>query len=81
MNYADLAAYQIDCSRKAQQITFLESQRSSPDDRLWAWTTNYFMPWQQFTEPDRYRDRRAVTGGNKNWMINQKLLRLGTECP
>lgn len=81
MTYADLASYQIDCSRKAEQIVFLESQRSSPDDRLLAWATNYFMPWQQYTDPNRYHDRRTVTGGNINWMINQKLLRLAKDCP
>lgn len=80
MNYADLAHYQIDCRYKAQQIRFLESQRPSRDDRLFAWTTNYFSGWKRYTDPQEYSERQAVSGRHINWIINQKLMELARNC-
>jgi hypothetical protein len=80
MNYADLASYQLDCNRKAEQIQFLESQRPGRDDRLWAWTTNYFVGWERYTDPENYQERQAISGRNTHWIINQKLMRLARDC-
>jgi hypothetical protein len=81
MDYSDLSRFQIDCGRKAEQIRFLESQRPSRDDRLWAWATNYVRGWDQYTQPEQYRERQAVSGNHTNWIINQQLLRLHRDCP
>lgn len=81
MSYHDLTYFRIDCGRKAEQIRFLESQRPSRDDRLWAWVTNYVRGWDQYTQPDQYRERQAVAGRHIDWVINQRLMELARNCP
>ena len=80
MDYADISQFQIDCSRKAEQIRFLESQRPSRDDRLFAWATNYLTPWKEFTDPKEYGERQTVSGRHTDWIINQKLMTLARDC-
>lgn len=81
MDQRDLARFQIDCDRKAEQIQFLESQRTSRDDRLWAWVTNQVQFWDQYTDPQRYNQRRVTVSGRSNWTINQHLMTIERNCP
>lgn len=80
MNYADIAHFQLNCNQKTEQIRFLESQRPGRDDRLYAWTTNYLTPWKQYTDPNEYGERQAVSGRHIHWIINQKLMALAQDC-
>ena len=76
-----LETFQIDCARKTEQIAFLESQRTTGDDRLWAWATNYVTPWTAYTDTEQHNERRSVSSGRVNWLISQKMMRLAKDCP
>jgi hypothetical protein len=77
----DLDHYQIDCSRKAEQIAFLQSQRSTRDERLYAGAINTVKPWTVYTDTNEYSQRYQINNGRVNWIINQKLMRLAYDCP
>lgn len=77
----DLDHYQIDCSRKAEQIAFLQSQRTTRDQRLQDGMTNVVKPWTIYTDTNNYSQRYQVNNGRLDWIINQKLMRLAYDCP
>lgn len=81
MYAVDLDHFQIDCSRKAEQIAFLQSQRSQADDRLVNGAVNWLMPWTRYTDTNHYSQRGQIHNGRTNWIINQKLMRLAHDCP
>lgn len=80
MYSVDLNHYQIDCNNRAAQIRFLESQKTSRDDRaannLWQALT----PWTWVTDPNTAGERAAIGSGKTDWLLNQKLLRLAYDC-
>lgn len=80
MNFSDLDHFQIDCSRRNEQIALLQSMRSTPDDRLLARASNALQPWQMFTNPDAYYNRAAMGSNQSDWVINQKLMALRDDC-
>lgn len=80
MSYHDLEYFQIDCSRKEEQIRFLQSLRTNRDDRLWAWAENYVMSWDQYLRPGTYDERRSIASGRTNWLINQNLMMISRNC-
>lgn len=76
----DLNAFQIDCSRRDEQIQMLLNQLASRDDRLLSWWTNYLKPWEEYTgEPD-YQLRREIAGRQTNWQIQQNLYHIRKFC-
>lgn len=77
----DLAYFQIDCSRKQEQILFLQSLRSSRDDRLMAGLRNLVEPWSRYLDPRQHDQRVSVNKGYSDWLINQHLQRLAWDCP
>jgi len=80
MNHGDIAQFQIDCSKKEQQIRFLQSLRQGRDDQLWAWTQNYVLGYKVYTEPEVYRERQAIGSGYTNWQINQQIMMIVRNC-
>lgn len=81
MDQHSLAMFQIDCSKKQEQITFLRSQITNRDDRFWSWLENYVKGWEQYTNPAEYNRRHAIVSNRTNWLINQTILRLSRDCP
>lgn len=81
MSAQDLEYFRIDCRIKEQQMLFLQSLRSTPDQRLVAGLTNVVTPWRVFTDPASYRQQVQVHNGNTNWLITQLVIRLSRECP
>ena len=80
MGFTDLDNFQIDCSHRTEQIAFLQSMRSTPDDQLYARASNALQPWLIYTNPDQQYNN-AVRGHNRtNWVINQKLIALRDDC-
>jgi hypothetical protein len=77
----DLAYFQIDCSKKEEQLKFLQSQRHSADDRMIAGFTNFVLPWEKYISPREYGERQATHTGRSNWIVNQNILRLTHDCP
>lgn len=76
----DLNAFQIDCSRRDEQVRLLLAQLSTDDDRLLAWWTNYLKPWEYYTgEPD-HELRRSISGRQTNWHIQQNLYHIKKFC-
>ena len=80
VDFTDLDYFQIDCSRRAEQIAFLQSLRSTADDRLFARATNALMPWRMFTNPAAYNNNAAQGSSRTDWVINQKLIALRDDC-
>lgn len=80
MRFTDLDSFQIDCSRRTEQIALLQSMRSTPDDRLFALLSNTVQPWKQFSDPDQYQDNMVRGYGRSDWVINQKLMELRDNC-
>lgn len=80
MDAIDISHYQIDCSRKSEQIQFLESLRSGRDDRFWSRVGNTVQPWTKYTDTHNYSQRGQIANGRTNWLINQKLMRLAHDC-
>jgi hypothetical protein len=80
MGFTELDSFQIDCSRRAEQIALLQSMRSTPDDRLLARASNAVQPWLAYTNPEQQYNN-AMRGYNRtNWVINQKLIALRDDC-
>ena len=80
VDFTDLDYFQIDCSRRTEQIAFLQSLRSTADDRLFARATNALMPWRMFTNPSAYYNNAAQGSNRTDWVINQKLIALRDDC-
>ena len=76
----DLDRFQIDCSRRDEQIRFLLSQISTDDDRVLAWWTNYLQPWHEYTGSDEYRLRQHIAFRATNWQIRQNLYHIKKFC-
>jgi hypothetical protein len=80
VDFTDLDYFQIDCSRRTEQIAFLQSLRSTADDRLLARAANALMPWRMFTNPAVYNNNAAQGSSRTDWVINQKLMALRDDC-
>lgn len=76
----DLNAFQIDCSRRDEQIRLLLAQLSTDDDRLLSWWTNYVRPWEYYTGDADYDLRRSIAGRQTNWHIQQNLYHIKKFC-
>lgn len=76
----DLDHFRVDCKNKEAQIRFLQSQRSTRDDRLLAAVTNAVTPWQMITNPVQYYEREQIRIGRTDWIINQTLREIATQC-
>ena len=70
MSLEDLNRYQIDCSRKAEQIQFLNSLRTTESERQWLRLRAKLMPWTDQTAGDNREET----------MINQHLHTIATQC-
>ena len=80
MGFADLDSFQIDCSRRTEQIALLQSMRSTPDDRLVARASNAIQPWLAYTNPEQHYNNANRGYGRADWVINQKLIELRDNC-
>ena len=81
MSAMDLSYFQIDCSRKKEQIQFLNSMRVTDDDRIINGITNILSPWERYQDSPASVQRQQIHRGRTNWLINQKLSRLAKDCP
>jgi len=80
MRINDLDHFVVDCSKKKEQIEFLESMRPSQGDKILARFTTKAMPWQALTDPEGYRKNKYLGQGGYDWLIRQKLYTLATQC-
>lgn len=81
MPVADLEYFQIDCRIKHQQVAWLQSMRTTPDDRLLAGVANILAPWKVITDPHGRYQKNAMHIGQSDWLINQHLMSIGRNCP
>ena len=80
MGFADLDSFQIDCSRRNEQIALLQSMRSTRDDRLVSRASNAIQPWLAYTNPEQHYNNAVRGRGRTDWVINQKLIELRDNC-
>ena len=80
MNLHDLDTMQLDCSKKKEQIEFLQSLRSTSDQRAGARLETLLTPWRMFTDPEGRERVEHVGKGSYNWIINQHLWTLKNNC-
>jgi len=80
MDHRDLAGFEIDCSRKEEQIRFLQSLRSSRDDEFWHRLARTVRPWEALTNSEQHRQNNQVGSGRTNWLINQNIMMIQRNC-
>lgn len=80
MSYQSINTFQTDCSKKNEQITMLNSMRTTRDDRALAKLKNIFQPWLQFTSPDEYADNWYQGVGVTDAYIDYKIQDLINFC-
>lgn len=80
MNIHDLDHFVVDCSIKQQQVEFLQSLRSTADQRAVAGLQTLLTPWRWFTDPEGQDRVYHVGKGSYNWIINQHLWTLKNNC-
>jgi hypothetical protein len=76
MSSYDLDHFQIDCTKKDQQVAFLQSMRQTPDDKFIAQLQNMLQPWKMFTDPNAYDINHNISIRNPNKYINYHLNQL-----
>lgn len=81
MAWNDLNHFVINCDMKREQIEFLNSMRTSKSERTWHLFQYKLMPWQVVTDPNGYTKNKQEAIGGYNWLINQHLHTLATQCP
>lgn len=77
---AMLDSFVVDCSKKREQVEFINSQRTSGGERAGARVLVYLTPWQIITSPGPRTNQIEVGYGQQDWMLNQILWELG-QCP
>ena len=75
MNSWDLDHFWTDCSRKQEQIEFLQSLRTTPDDQARAALARIIS-----LDARRSWELDSIASGRTNWIINQHLMAL-SRCP
>jgi len=80
MSYQDINYFQIDCTRRDEQIRMLDGMRSTRDDRALAKLKNIVQPWLQFTDPDQYTDNYYQGSGRTDAYIDYKIQNLINFC-
>lgn len=78
MSTRDLNHYQIDCSRKQEQVQFLQSMRVSQEEQFAARMRLMWRSDQMFTNPQVYLVNHDTAYGNHNKYINYLLKELQT---
>jgi outer membrane murein-binding lipoprotein Lpp len=80
MDVADLNEFRIDCSKRNEQLKFLNSQLSNPDDQLMARVKNLATPWTAVTDPEARTEQRLVGSGYSNWMLRHLIAKVRYYC-
>lgn len=80
MDVADLNYFKIDCSKKKEQIEFLQSQLSNGDDMLVARFKNLVTPWRAVTDPEGRAEEYSIGSGHSNWLIRQTIWKIRYHC-
>jgi len=80
MEVADLNWFRIDCSKRNEQLKFLNSQLSNPDDQLMARLKNATTPWTAVTDPEARAEQYSVGSGHSNWLIRQTIYKVRYYC-
>ena len=80
MGFDDLDTFVVDCSRKAEQLAFISSQRTTRGEQVNAGLENFFMPWRIVTNPDAYYMNATLNSTRHEWVRQQVLYELG-RCP
>jgi len=79
MGVEQLNHYQVDCSKKAEQIKYIQSMRPTNPQRNIAAVISS-IPFAWMLDVGNYSDQRHVASGKKDWMLNQILMELN-RCP
>lgn len=72
--------FQIDCAKKSEQIEFLQSLRSTPDQRATAVVEDTWRFWEVYIDPAKSQERRNLYQRRYDWLIAQKMMRLQWDC-
>ena len=80
MDWDDLNHYQLDCNQKQQQIEFLNSMRTTESDRQLLRLQLKLMPWMAVTDGDKFDKLQKQSTGRYEWLINQHLHVLASQC-
>ena len=79
MPVRDLNHYQVDCSKKEEQIRFIQSMRPSNQQRNTSAVLST-IPFAWLADAGNRGGHEDVASGRKDWMLNQILMEL-SRCP
>ncbi len=77
MDYRDLSAYKIDCANKAAQIQFLETQLTTPNERVAAFATRGIFSIFDGT----YHEKNRIMDRSYDAIARGLLWDIRTYCP
>jgi hypothetical protein len=80
MEAESLDHFVVECSRKAEQLAFIESQRTNKGQRVNAGVANYLFFWRAATDPAGYQRNQDIHSGYQDWLLNQILFEI-SRCP
>lgn len=80
MAVEDLNYFKIDCSKKKEQIEFLQRQLNNGDDMLIARLKNMVTPWTALTDPEGRSEQYSIGSGHSNWLIKQTIWKIRYTC-
>jgi hypothetical protein len=81
MGFGDINYFQIDCSKRNEQMVMLNNMRTTRDDRALAKLKNIFQPWLEVTDPIQYSDNYYQGEGITDAFIDYKIQNLINYCP
>ena len=74
----DLNHFRVDCSRKQEQIAFLQNMRVTPDEQFASRMRIALKPYEIITNPDAYYINHDIAYRTTNKYINFWLKELST---
>ena len=75
----DLNYFRVDCSRKHEQIAFLQNMRVTSDENFASRMRVMLKPYEIITDPSAYLTNHDIAYRNPNKYINFLLMEL-KEC-
>jgi len=80
IDFNDLDHFSIDCSRKQEQVSFIQSLTSSKVERQNARIEVYFTPWRWITDYKGQQRLNLIGNGSYDFVLRNLLWQLNHNC-
>lgn len=79
-DYEDLDFFSIDCTKKQEQISFVQSLTSNKVERQYARIEVYFTPWRWASDFKGQHRLNLIGNGRYDFVLRQILWQLNHNC-